>query len=89
MMIFFVFQGLRVAAVLGCLGTCLGAWIKVFSVDPSLFYVSFIGQSVVATSQVSFMFELCNEFFKYSSLHEILQINLFQMPQTPVESQIT
>ena len=50
---FVCFQGLRVAAVLGCLGTCLGAWIKVFSVDPNLFYVSFIGQSVVATSQVS------------------------------------
>lgn len=39
-------------AICGALGTCIGAWIKVFSVDPSLFYVGFIGQSVVATSQV-------------------------------------
>uniref|UniRef100_A0A6B2EFF3 Choline/ethanolamine transporter FLVCR1 n=1 Tax=Phlebotomus kandelakii TaxID=1109342 RepID=A0A6B2EFF3_9DIPT len=45
-------MGLRFAAVCGVLGTCLGAWIKVFSVHPDLFYVSFIGQSIVATSQV-------------------------------------
>lgn len=40
------------AAVFGCLGTCLGAWIKVLGVHPDLFYVAFIGQSVVAASQV-------------------------------------
>lgn len=45
-------QGLRVTAICGVLGTCLGAWIKVFSVSPDLFYVSFIGQTVVAASQV-------------------------------------
>ncbi|XP_055687095.1 feline leukemia virus subgroup C receptor-related protein 2 [Lutzomyia longipalpis] len=45
-------MGLRIAAICGVLGTCLGAWIKVFSVHPDLFYVSFIGQSIVATSQV-------------------------------------
>lgn len=41
------------AALCGATGTCLGTWIKVFSVDPNLFYVSFIGQSVVAASQVN------------------------------------
>lgn len=49
---FVLMQGLRVTALCGAFGTCIGAWIKVFSVDPSLFYVGFIGQSVVATSQV-------------------------------------
>lgn len=44
---FFLFfcstQGLRVTALCGALGTCAGAWIKVFSVHPDLFYVGFIG----------------------------------------------
>lgn len=38
--------------ILGSLGTCLGAWIKVFAVEPHLFYVAFIGQSIVGASQV-------------------------------------
>ncbi|XP_058465771.1 heme transporter FLVCR2 [Malaya genurostris] len=45
-------MGLRIAAISGVLGTCLGAWIKCFSVQPDLFWVGFIGQSVVAASQV-------------------------------------
>ncbi|KAH8396581.1 hypothetical protein KR215_000872, partial [Drosophila sulfurigaster] len=44
--------GLRITALVGIVGTCVGAWIKVFSVDPSLFYVSFIGQTIVALAQV-------------------------------------
>ncbi|CRK92699.1 CLUMA_CG006341, isoform A [Clunio marinus] len=44
--------GLRIAAIFGCLGTCLGAWVKVLGVQPDLFYVAFIGQSIVAVSQV-------------------------------------
>ncbi|XP_068144828.1 heme transporter FLVCR2 [Drosophila tropicalis] len=44
--------GLRITALVGIVGTCIGAWIKVFSVEPSLFYVSFIGQSIVAMAQV-------------------------------------
>lgn len=49
-------QGLRVTAICGAFGTCLGAWIKVFSVQQDLFYVGFIGQSVVAAAQVSLAF---------------------------------
>lgn len=49
---FYFFQGLRVAALCGCLGTCLGAWIKVLAIEPHLFWVAFIGQAIVATSQV-------------------------------------
>uniref|UniRef100_A0A182JHX4 Major facilitator superfamily (MFS) profile domain-containing protein n=1 Tax=Anopheles atroparvus TaxID=41427 RepID=A0A182JHX4_ANOAO len=44
--------GLRIAAISGVLGTCLGAWVKCLSVSPELFWVGFLGQSIVATSQV-------------------------------------
>lgn len=47
------FQGLRITALVGAMGTCIGAWIKVFSVQPDLFFVSFAGQSIVALSQVN------------------------------------
>jgi hypothetical protein len=50
---FFHLQGLRVAAILGAFGTCLGAWVKVFSVQPHLFWLSFLGQGIVATAQVT------------------------------------
>lgn len=40
------------AAIFGCLGTCLGSWIKVLGAHPNLFYVAFIGQSIVAASQI-------------------------------------
>ncbi|XP_031785425.1 uncharacterized MFS-type transporter C09D4.1 isoform X1 [Nasonia vitripennis] len=43
--------GLRWAAILGALGTCAGSWIKVFSVSPDRFWVSFVGQTTVALSQ--------------------------------------
>lgn len=45
-------QGIRVAVTLGALGTCAGAWIKVFSVAPDRFLVTFLGQTVVAISQI-------------------------------------
>ncbi|CAD7092327.1 unnamed protein product [Hermetia illucens] len=45
-------MGLRITALVGITGTCIGAWIKVFSVAPDLFYVGFIGQTVIATAQV-------------------------------------
>jgi MFS transporter, FLVCR family, feline leukemia virus subgroup C receptor-related protein len=32
-------------------GTLIGAWIKVFSVHPDLFWVTFLGQTIVALSQ--------------------------------------
>lgn len=62
------FQGLRVTALFGVFGTCIGAWIKVFSVDPGLFYVGFIGQSIVALSQVTFLNSF-NHFYSTFSLN--------------------
>uniref|UniRef100_A0A0A9XGN9 Choline/ethanolamine transporter FLVCR1 n=1 Tax=Lygus hesperus TaxID=30085 RepID=A0A0A9XGN9_LYGHE len=44
--------GLKKCVVAGALGTCLGAWIKVFSTTQSGFPVTFAGQTVVAISQV-------------------------------------
>ncbi|XP_076666669.1 choline/ethanolamine transporter flvcr2a isoform X2 [Andrena cerasifolii] len=43
--------GLRFAALAGAIGTTLGSWIKVLSVSPDLFWVTFIGQTLVAVSQ--------------------------------------
>lgn len=45
------FQGLRFAALAGAIGTTLGSWIKVFSVSPDRFWITFFGQSLVALSQ--------------------------------------
>ncbi|XP_072755721.1 choline/ethanolamine transporter flvcr2a [Anoplolepis gracilipes] len=39
--------GLRWIAILGSGLSCLGAWIKTFSVHPDRFYIAFIGQSIV------------------------------------------
>lgn len=38
--------------VAGSLGTMVGAWIKVGSTHPQRFFVSMIGQTIVASSQV-------------------------------------
>ncbi|KAL6435123.1 hypothetical protein ACFW04_005312 [Cataglyphis niger] len=43
--------GLRWMAILGSGLSCLGAWIKTFSVHPDRFYVTFIGQSIVGFTQ--------------------------------------
>ncbi|XP_015592591.1 feline leukemia virus subgroup C receptor-related protein 2 isoform X2 [Cephus cinctus] len=43
--------GLRYAVILGALGTAVGSWIKVFSVSPDRFWVTFVGHTIVALSQ--------------------------------------
>ncbi|XP_013176880.1 PREDICTED: feline leukemia virus subgroup C receptor-related protein 2 isoform X2 [Papilio xuthus] len=45
-------MGLRVTTIIGSFGTCLGAWLKVFSVPQDMFWLGFAGQTVVAVSQV-------------------------------------
>ncbi|KAF5296872.1 hypothetical protein FQA39_LY12390 [Lamprigera yunnana] len=44
--------GLRVAVLIGMTGTCLGTWVKVASVAPDRFWVGFLGQTIIALSQV-------------------------------------
>ncbi|XP_043524473.1 feline leukemia virus subgroup C receptor-related protein 2-like [Frieseomelitta varia] len=43
--------GFRWTNIICCGVTCLGSWVKVLSVSPDRFYVTFIGQSLVATTQ--------------------------------------
>ncbi|XP_033342896.2 choline/ethanolamine transporter flvcr2a [Megalopta genalis] len=43
--------GLRWTNIVGCGISCLGSWIKVLSVSPDRFYVTFIGHSLVASTQ--------------------------------------
>lgn len=43
--------GLRWGNIVGCGLGCLGSWIKVLSVSPDGFYVTFVGQSLVAITQ--------------------------------------
>ncbi|XP_043490525.1 feline leukemia virus subgroup C receptor-related protein 1 [Polistes fuscatus] len=43
--------GLRVAVIMGAIGTAIGSWVKVFSVSPNLFWITFIGHTIVAVSQ--------------------------------------
>ncbi|KAI1294723.1 putative MFS-type transporter -like protein [Halotydeus destructor] len=45
-------KGLRFSVILGAFGTCLGAWIKTASVSPDRFWVTMIGQTVAAVSQL-------------------------------------
>lgn len=43
--------GLRFAVITGATGTAIGSWIKVASVAPDRFWISFVGQTIVAVSQ--------------------------------------
>lgn len=43
---------LRVTTIIGAFGTCAGAWMKVFSVPQDMFWLGFIGQTVIAINQV-------------------------------------
>ncbi|KAM0732151.1 Choline/ethanolamine transporter flvcr2a [Formica fusca] len=43
--------GLRYAVIFGALGTAFGSWIKVFSIATDRFWITFLGQSLVAVSQ--------------------------------------
>ncbi|KAJ8981716.1 hypothetical protein NQ317_003781 [Molorchus minor] len=44
--------GLRKSVIIGMVGTCVGSWIKVGAVHPDRFWLAFIGQTVIAFSQV-------------------------------------
>lgn len=45
-------RNMRQTAVIGSVGTAIGAWIKVFSVEPDQFKLVLLGQTVSAFSQV-------------------------------------
>ncbi len=45
-------KGLRFCVLLGAFGNCFGSWIKCLSVNPNRFWVTMIGQTIVAASQL-------------------------------------
>ncbi|RWR99552.1 feline leukemia virus subgroup C receptor-related protein 2-like protein [Leptotrombidium deliense] len=45
-------KGLRFSVLLGSFGTCIGSWVKCLSVSPDRFWVTMIGQTIVAVSQL-------------------------------------
>jgi len=45
-------KGLRLGLLIGSFGTCLGSWIKVFATGSDMFWLTFIGQTIVAASQI-------------------------------------
>uniref|UniRef100_A0A8D9A8M8 Choline/ethanolamine transporter FLVCR1 n=1 Tax=Cacopsylla melanoneura TaxID=428564 RepID=A0A8D9A8M8_9HEMI len=44
--------GIRKSVLIGATFTCLGAWIKILSLSPDRFWVTFLGQTIVACSQI-------------------------------------
>ena len=44
--------GLRPCLIIASLGNTVGSWIKCVAVDPNLFWVSMLGQTIVASSQL-------------------------------------
>lgn len=45
-------RGIREVIVIGAAFNCIGAWIKVGSADPDLFYLTFLGQFVCSVADV-------------------------------------
>ncbi|KAI6182417.1 MFS domain-containing protein [Aphelenchoides bicaudatus] len=44
--------GLRVSLLIGAFGNCFGAWLKLLSTHPDKFWLTFLAQTVVGSSQV-------------------------------------
>lgn len=44
--------GLRTTVLLGAGGNCFGAWVKIMSTKPDRFWVTFVGQAIVGSSQM-------------------------------------
>uniref|UniRef100_A0A183GSZ7 MFS domain-containing protein n=1 Tax=Heligmosomoides polygyrus TaxID=6339 RepID=A0A183GSZ7_HELPZ len=44
--------GLRMSVLMGGAGNAIGAWIRVFSTNPNAFWITFVGQTIVGSSQM-------------------------------------
>ncbi|CAD5208808.1 unnamed protein product [Bursaphelenchus xylophilus] len=44
--------GLRKSILIGAFGNCFGAWLKILSTHPDKFWLTFVGQTIVGSSQV-------------------------------------
>ncbi|KAJ8979451.1 hypothetical protein NQ317_006765 [Molorchus minor] len=75
-------MGLRVAALIGCGTTALGAGIKVFSIGQGLFYVVLIGQTVAAVSQIFILSlppKIAVTWFKANEVSKVCSLGIFGM----------
>ncbi|KAK1135638.1 hypothetical protein K0M31_000225 [Melipona bicolor] len=72
--------GFRWTNIVGCGVTCLGSWVKVLSVSPDRFYVTFIGQSLVATTQTIILTlpgRLAAQWFAANELSTATSLSIF------------
>uniref|UniRef100_A0A914DJK7 Choline/ethanolamine transporter FLVCR1 n=1 Tax=Acrobeloides nanus TaxID=290746 RepID=A0A914DJK7_9BILA len=44
--------GLRISVLIGACGNCFGSWLKILSTGPDKFWLTFIAQTIVGSSQV-------------------------------------
>ncbi|KAJ8938162.1 hypothetical protein NQ318_011927 [Aromia moschata] len=75
-------MGLRVAALIGCGTTALGAGIKVFSIGQNLFFVVLIGQTIVAVSQIFILSlppKIAVTWFKANEVSKVCSLGIFGM----------
>lgn len=66
--------------MIGSIGTALGAWIKVFSINPDQFLIAFFGQTIVAISQVFVLIvpaRLGSEWFRMENQSKICSATVF------------
>ncbi|KAK9303050.1 hypothetical protein QLX08_005155 [Tetragonisca angustula] len=72
--------GFRWTNIICCGVTCLGSWVKVLSVSPDRFYVTFIGQSLVATTQTIILTlpgRLAAQWFAANELSTATSLSIF------------
>ncbi|XP_063710177.1 uncharacterized MFS-type transporter C09D4.1-like [Culicoides brevitarsis] len=73
-------RGLRYSALIGSIGTAAGAWIKVFSINADQFMIAFLGQTIVAISQVFVLIvpaRLASEWFKAENQSKVCSATVF------------
>ncbi|CAK9799523.1 Feline leukemia virus subgroup C receptor-related protein 2 [Anthophora quadrimaculata] len=72
--------GLRWTNIVGCGINCLGSWIKVLSVSPDKFYITFIGQSLVASTQTIVLIvpgRLAAQWFDVTEISTATSLSIF------------
>lgn len=75
--------GLRWTVLIAAGGTCVGAWIKVWSISLELFVVTFIGHTMIAISQTAVMVipgRLAAEWFGSKEVASATAIGNFGIP---------
>lgn len=66
--------------MIGSIGTALGAWVKVFSINSNQFLIAFLGQTIIAISQVFVLIvpaRLASEWFKAENQSKVCSATVF------------